>query len=349
MREAAGRGTGHLGRWSPKARSASRRRLRLAAICVVLLSSALADRLAAQGLLTAEERAARAGPQGSGVQMPFFAIEAADELRLSEAARTEIAVEWAITENRFPALRSMQTNILEAAAKEGHPRAASALADMAANGSGPDAAPRAFRFMLIAAQAGSLEAQYRVAQMLAGGNGVAQNLDLAAEWLTLAARGSHAGARQLARKARIERHPGQATIEELNRLGRDEKAFQAWHEFALTGSPIAATQVAMRRLLGAGVQANHAEAARWLLLAAKHGYAPAMHLIGRGYAAGEGFPKNIGEALFWLRSATAKAERDFRKTVEADLKAVEEQAPPAIGQAARVLSAPPRFERSAVP
>jgi Sel1 repeat len=257
----------------------------------------------------------------------------AGELNLSSLARQVLGVEWAMTPSMPSVMRNFQQRVLEKAAQAGDPRAAYALA----SAPGTDV-KKAFQLTLVAAQAGSLDAQFRLAQILAVGAGVEKNPELALEWLVLAARGGHSGARQVAQDGKIPWQNAGSTIEYLQGLKRDEAAYKAWYEFALTGLPTAAYQVGQRLFQGQGVAMNKVEAMRWMGRAAQHAHAPALYVLGQVYAAGEGVPRNIEEGLAWLQLAQAKTTAtDLRNAIQADIQRLQGQVTPESTIALRVL------------
>ena len=59
-----------------------------------------------------------------------------------------------------------------------------------------------------------------------------------------------------------------------------------------------------------GVPQDHAEAARWLSLAAEQGYADTQFALGSMYADAQGVPRSYGEAATWLRRAAEQGVND---------------------------------------
>jgi TPR repeat protein len=286
----------------------------------------------AQGLLTAEERNRPASSQARQF-LPAHMEERADELKLSPLARQALGVEWALSPNQPSFARGLQQRVLEAAAQAGDPRAAYALAGLAKGDAG-----QAFRWTLVAAQAGWPEAQFHVAHMLLTGFGAPKSPELALEWLFLAARGGHAGARKAAQEGKIPWQTAGPTIESLQSLGRDEAAYKAWREFALTGHPVAAYHTGQLLFRGHGVAVDKVEAVRWIGRAATHAYAPALYVLGQAYATGDGTSRNVEEGVIWLTIARTKASADLRKTIDGDLQRFGAQVSPEAKVALSVLS-----------
>ena len=75
---------------------------------------------------------------------------------------------------------------------------------------------------------------------------------------------------------------------------------------ALSGNPSAAYEVAVRFAEGRGVPQNSAEAAHWLDLAAKKGFAPAQFRLGGLYEKGVGVKKDLAMARDLYRAAAAQ-------------------------------------------
>ncbi len=94
----------------------------------------------------------------------------------------------------------------------------------------PDTAPpsdakEAFSYYRTRALAGDADGRFRVGEMYAQGNGVAQNLNQAYVWFGLAAASGHAGAR--ARQAQVAERLQPAEVKQadrqVERLGKNAK------------------------------------------------------------------------------------------------------------------------------
>ena len=59
---------------------------------------------------------------------------------------------------------------------------------------------------------------------------------------------------------------------------------------------------------GRGIEKDEAEAFKWFLKSAEHGYAVAQYTVGSCYFTGRGVPLNKEEAVPWLRKAAAQGE-----------------------------------------
>src|SRR5262249_11353141 len=77
----------------------------------------------------------------------------------------------------------------------------------------------------------------------------------------------------------------------------------------------AEAQYSLARLyaMGKGVAKDDAEAAKWLRLSARQGYAPAQERLGDRYAAGHGVTKVDRQAYFWLTLACANGRKSAEK------------------------------------
>lgn len=149
--------------------------------------------------------------------------------------------------------------MFEAAASHRHPLANYNLALMFLSGEGkPENPYRAFRHMQFAAEAGVAAAQYDLGNLYSTGTGVDPNAFEAAKWIGKAAAAGHAEA-QLEYAVLLFRGHGVPVDE--------KKGFVLFRSAAEKGLSVAQNRLARCYALGAGVEADAVEAAKWHLIA----------------------------------------------------------------------------------
>ncbi len=154
-----------------------------------------------------------------------------------------------------------------------------------------------------AAKLGHAPASYEVSRAYAEGHGVAQNLDLAAEWTNLAAERGDARAQFLIGAAY---YGG-------NGVPRDyEKAATFLTDSAVQGHAQAQYLLGEAYSNGRGVAQDDAWAARWYGKAATQGLGEAQYAYGVAHAAGLGVPKNPQTAYAWLHLAARAGHEDAK-------------------------------------
>ena len=82
------------------------------------------------------------------------------------------------------------------------------------------------------------------------------------------------------------------------------------------GIPGPQVMLGMKYLLGQDVPEDRAEAARWFLRAAEHGFAPAQSLIAGMYRDGDGVTQDDVAAYMWFGLAVAQASEETRSRLE---------------------------------
>jgi len=126
----------------------------------------------------------------------------------------------------------------------------------------------------------------------------------------------------------------------------EQKDFAAavaiWRPLATAGNAEAQTLLAAMYWSGEGVPRDHAEAAKWYLLAAEKGYARAQNDIGFMYGFGEGQPpRDDVQAYKWLSLAiqryTAKNQDRLDQAIKDRATLVARMTPAQIADAERLV------------
>ena len=84
------------------------------------------------------------------------------------------------------------------------------------------------------------------------------------------------------------------------------------------GDADAQYNLGLRYGTGEGVPQDHAEAVRWLRLAADQGYAEAQNNLGFMYATGRGVPQNDAEAVRWYGLAADQGHASAQHVIWLD-------------------------------
>lgn len=148
------------------------------------------------------------------------------------------------------------------------------------------------------AEKGDADAQARLAQMLASGQGVAKDESAAVQWYRKAAEQGHTRA--------------QTKLGDMLSFGamldenRNREAVQWYRKAAERGDAEAQFQLAQKLATGVGVEKNEREAVQWYQKAAQQGNTEAQMDLGAMLSTGKGGKKDLQEALLWLHRAAAK-------------------------------------------
>ncbi len=162
---------------------------------------------------------------------------------------------------------------------------------------GERSASRASAYYKKAATAGYAPSMYALGELyIAGGDGVAKDAKLGAEWLMAAAKRGHADALYAV-----------GNMYDLGDVLRHEpqKAVVYYKEAALKGQPDAEDAIGLMLYTGEGVAKDLPAARKWFGLAARQGNGDAMFNLGAMLANGQGGEKNTWLAYVWLKLAQA--------------------------------------------
>jgi TPR repeat protein len=154
------------------------------------------------------------------------------------------------------------------------------------------------------ARLGDSGAQFRLAERLEKGDGIAADPARAARWYRAAAAQGRAPAQvELAQEARgYLLATGQGTPE-------DPAAAARWYRAAAEqGSPLAQHYLGHLYRTGRGVPRDAERARRWSERAARQGYAPACRRLGYAYYWGEGLPRDFVLSHAWFRASGESLE-----------------------------------------
>lgn len=157
------------------------------------------------------------------------------------------------------------------------------------------------RYLCVAANNGSAEAQAFLGECYENGRGVDTNETEAVRWYRKAAEQGHARA--------------QDNLGECYYYGRgvDKDYVEAVKWFRLAaeqGLAAAQKNLGARYYCGQGVENDYGEAVRWFRLAAEQGYEWAQYSLGVCYYFGLGVEKDYGEAVRWYRLAAEQGLAD---------------------------------------
>ena len=145
-----------------------------------------------------------------------------------------------------------------------------------------------------AAEQGHAEAQYRLAEMYAGGEGVGFSLKQALKWFRRAAEQGNAAAQY---------KMGILCMEGETRPPDMAQAMEWFRKAAEQGNAGAQCDLGVMYAEGMGVPRDDAQAMEWFRKAAEQGSAEAQYNLGVMYAGGEGVPPDMAQALKWFRKA----------------------------------------------
>ena len=148
--------------------------------------------------------------------------------------------------------------------------------------------------LLKAAEQGNPYAQYNIGLRYAQGEGIGQNLEVAAKWYLKAAEQGHTEAQCslgicYVKGEGIEKNP--------------EEAVKWFRKAAEQGNPRGQCNLGLSYAQGLVVMKNPAEAIKWFRKSAEQGYARGQFNLGFSYATGRGVEKNPTEAVKWYRMA----------------------------------------------
>ena len=147
------------------------------------------------------------------------------------------------------------------------------------------------------AERGFAYAQYNLALMYAGGDGVTQDAAEAARWFRLAAEQGVVYA-QLA-----------LGVLHVGGLGvaQDYAEAMRWYRLAAEqGDAGSQANLGLMYHNGNGVPQDRTEAARWYRLAAEQGHAEAQYNLGGMYGNGDGVPEDLVYAYMWFNLSAAQ-------------------------------------------
>lgn len=160
---------------------------------------------------------------------------------------------------------------------------------------------RTARWILAAAEAGELEAQALLGQILLDGNGIQRDPALARTWFAIAAGRGHAMAgNMLGRCLEL----GWGGIVDLAAAAR------CYRQAAERGLDWGMYNYANLLATGRGVERDQAGALVWYRRAAELGHAKSMNLVGRYYEEGRTVPRDSQAAFAWYRRSAEAG--DFR-------------------------------------
>ena len=163
----------------------------------------------------------------------------------------------------------------------------------------------AFKEWLPLAEAGDVNAQFRLGIMYDNGDGVTQNHKEAVKWYKLAAEQGHPNS-QFNVGLRYENGQG---------VNQDYQTAIKWYKLAAEKrNPRAEDALGSFYKLGHGVTQNYQEAIKWYKLSSEQGYSRAQHNMALMYYDGLGVTKDYQEAAKWYKLA---AEQGYPKAQEA--------------------------------
>ncbi|MDO8804050.1 MAG: SEL1-like repeat protein [Elusimicrobiota bacterium] len=165
-----------------------------------------------------------------------------------------------------------------------------------ADSSSRDDKPRTTEEYRKAAEQGDAAAQFKMGQIYLRGEGVLQDMSLAAGWYLKAAQQGHPEAQF---NAGLLCAKGQGGIPK-----DDAKAAEWYLKSATQGLAVAQYELGRALLRGAGVPPDKSAAAGWIRKAAEQGNARAEFDLGQMYSRGDGVPGDLGQAgSWWLKAA----------------------------------------------
>jgi len=203
-------------------------------------------------------------------------------------------------------------------AERGDAEAQARLGDMFARGDGVFvSSSKSIRWYWACAEQGHDRAQFRIGSYY----WVARDYAEAARWFLAAAEQGNKIAQY--RLASMYKN-GEGVAQ------NDFEAVRWYRSAAKQGWPNAEFNLGFMYYHGRGVRKNYASAARWYLVSAKKGVAIAQANLGRMYANGEGVIQDYSTAHMWLNIASREIFTDRDRERVEDL-----MAPEAIGEAQR--------------
>ncbi|MBL8446336.1 MAG: sel1 repeat family protein [Zoogloeaceae bacterium] len=167
------------------------------------------------------------------------------------------------------------------------------------------------------AEAGSVKAQYRLAQIYQEGRLVTADAAQARYWL---ARAAEAGDPEAAAQLKAQRS-GVAdpylAARELEARGQPEEAAAAYRRLSATGDLRARTRLAWLLEAGRGIPRDLAEAGRLFRSAAEGGEAEAQYALAVMLETGVGQVRDPDEARRWLQRAAAAGNPEAQRVLKA--------------------------------
>ena len=149
------------------------------------------------------------------------------------------------------------------------------------------------------AEHGNAKAQYRLAMMYSGAQGVPEDLNERVKWLRRAAEQGHAEAPEAL--GRIYRYStGKYFPQDY------EEAIMWYRVAAERGNTQAQSSLGRMYEIAEGVSQDYAEARKWYRMAAEQGDSVAMVALGIFFEWGLGVPQDNARAHMWYNLATAR-------------------------------------------
>lgn len=158
------------------------------------------------------------------------------------------------------------------------------------------------------AQRGMAMAQNAIGVSYMRGEGVEQDLVLAADWFQKAAEKGH---------ARASRYLGEAYELGEGREKNQEEAVRWYHAAAERGDATGAIYLGGCYNSGRGVEQDLNEAFRWYRIAAERGNCTGMHNTASCYAKGKGTETDLEQALYWAKQARENGDEEADLMIEA--------------------------------
>ena len=165
---------------------------------------------------------------------------------------------------------------------------------------------KAVEYARMAAEAGNVDAQFRLAICYDFGKGVALSHEEAARWYLKAAGQGHADAQY---NLGVSYDVGDGVAPDM------EKAAFWYEKSALQGHFKAQYNLGCCYENGQGVTQSYEKALEWYLKAAERGHPDAMHRIGYLYYAGKGVETSMEEALKWFQRGLERGNEDCLKWI----------------------------------
>jgi hypothetical protein len=198
------------------------------------------------------------------------------------------------------------------------------------NGRGglPQDYAEAARWYRLAAEQGSVEAQYGLGRMYRIGEGVPEDDAEAARFYRLAAEQGHVLAQV---NLGVSYATGEGVLQDYVEAVR-------WYRMAAEqGDAEAQFLLGFYYSTGEGLPQDYAEAVRWLRLAAEQGHAEAQFLLAKKYRFGEGVPQDYVQSHMWVNLAASRLTGETREAaVEARDNVAQIMTPEQIAEAQRL-------------
>ncbi|QZT37335.1 sel1 repeat family protein [Halosquirtibacter xylanolyticus] len=151
------------------------------------------------------------------------------------------------------------------------------------------------------AEAGNLQAQYRLGKSFMVGDTIPKDIDQAITWLEKAA---------LKQEPRAMYLLGLCYYKGEGKIQNDTTAYQYFKSSALQGYPQAQYSLALRYLKGEGVKKNEQRAFHWFRKASEAGVPQARYSVGLRLQKGEGVQMNKEMALRLYRELVLQTPHD---------------------------------------